>query len=250
MNNYIRDNALQYKINNSAKMILHFDEGIGQLAYDSSGNGNNGVITNATWILGKDNYGLSFDDVDERVQINNLLFPQPISFCGWVNLEVFTSDQNIFSISNQRMRIYLPANAPYLYCNYYDGYSWINLYDWNILTSGWHHLAFTKSINGSSFYVDGDLADSNNNSADIAYVGNTFYCSSCFNYSYLKGSIDEVYLFNKELTSDEVKSIFNYGINQEEDNSFWLNIKMIFPLIYISYLVLLIFTIIYLSIKD
>jgi hypothetical protein len=68
--------------------------------------------------------------------------------------------------------------------------------------------------------------------------------------TFKKSILEKVDALSKELTSDEVKSIFNYGINQEEDNSFWLNIKMIFPLIYISYLVLLIFTIIYLSIKD
>jgi hypothetical protein len=46
-----------------------FDEGSGNIAYDSSGNGNHGTIYGAKWTSGKFGQALSFDGVDDYVRI-------------------------------------------------------------------------------------------------------------------------------------------------------------------------------------
>jgi hypothetical protein len=48
----------------------HFNEGSGTVAYDSSGNNNNGNLVNGpTWVDGKFGKALSFDGVDDYVDI-------------------------------------------------------------------------------------------------------------------------------------------------------------------------------------
>ncbi|MFN3533735.1 MAG: LamG-like jellyroll fold domain-containing protein, partial [Candidatus Brocadia sp.] len=59
-----------------------FDEGTGTVVRDSSGNGNHGRITGATWIAGKSGSGLSFDGVDDYVTIPRRNHDE-ISLCAW-----------------------------------------------------------------------------------------------------------------------------------------------------------------------
>ena len=47
----------------------HFDEGSGSVLVDSSGNGNDGVIYGATWVDGKYGTALSFDGVDDNLEV-------------------------------------------------------------------------------------------------------------------------------------------------------------------------------------
>ena len=45
------------------------NEGVGLVAYDSSGNNNNGMIVGALWVDGKFGKALSFDGVDDYVDV-------------------------------------------------------------------------------------------------------------------------------------------------------------------------------------
>ena len=56
----------------------HFDEGVGSVLADSSGNGNDGVIHGATWVEGTYGGALSFDGVDDYVDVGRQ--PELINF--------------------------------------------------------------------------------------------------------------------------------------------------------------------------
>src|SRR4051812_22721540 len=47
----------------------HFDEGNGSIAYDASGNGNDGTISNAKWVTGKSQDALSFNGANSMVTV-------------------------------------------------------------------------------------------------------------------------------------------------------------------------------------
>jgi ligand-binding sensor domain-containing protein len=66
-----------------------FDEGSGTTALDSA-NGHNGTVNGATWTAGKVGGALSFDGVNDYVDVPDnpaLRFTQNSSFtlCAWVN---------------------------------------------------------------------------------------------------------------------------------------------------------------------
>ncbi|KKO18470.1 MAG: hypothetical protein BROFUL_02834, partial [Candidatus Brocadia fulgida] len=65
-----------------AEACYSFDEGNGNVAGDSSGNGHNGAIAGASWTIGNDGSGLSFDGVDDEVSIP-VLNSEEVSFSAW-----------------------------------------------------------------------------------------------------------------------------------------------------------------------
>lgn len=68
--------------------MWHFDEGSGSIAHDSSGNGNNGTIYDATWTSGISGSALSFDGIDDYVEIpdsDSLDITGAITVEAWMN---------------------------------------------------------------------------------------------------------------------------------------------------------------------
>jgi len=58
--------------NASAELVAHwtFDEGSGDIAYDSSGNGNDGTLNGGpVWVVGKIGGALEFDGADDFVSV-------------------------------------------------------------------------------------------------------------------------------------------------------------------------------------
>src|SRR3989344_6333653 len=86
-------------------LVAHykFDEGSGTTASDSSGNNNIGtLINNPAWTTGKIGGGLSFDGVDDYVNISNesafdFERTNPFSISAWVNYPSGSSDASIVS---------------------------------------------------------------------------------------------------------------------------------------------------------
>ena len=65
----------------------NFEENNGDTAYDRSGNGNDGTIHGASWTTGISGNALSFDGVDDYVDIgNNVKPPFPVTVSAWVKL--------------------------------------------------------------------------------------------------------------------------------------------------------------------
>ena len=95
-----------------------FDETSGTVAYDSSGNGNHGNLTNGpTWVSGKIGGALSFDGVDDSVLIpaTSDLDLQTLSIFAWVYSSNYIQDGFIFekttnSISNTQYNLFLWNN--------------------------------------------------------------------------------------------------------------------------------------------
>ena len=76
----------------SLAALWHFDEGAGSSAFDSSGNGNVGVLTSSTvlptFVPGKFETALKFDGVDDFVQVGDSASLEPstnITVEMWVN---------------------------------------------------------------------------------------------------------------------------------------------------------------------
>ncbi|MFN3533589.1 MAG: fibronectin type III domain-containing protein, partial [Candidatus Brocadia sp.] len=68
----------------SLQVHYAFDEGSGTIAIDSSVNGNDGIINEATWTTGRNGSGLSFDGINSYVSVP-LFNNDEISICAWFN---------------------------------------------------------------------------------------------------------------------------------------------------------------------
>jgi len=82
------------------------------------------------------------------------------------------------------------------------------------LTSGWHHLVSVYNLTDVVFYVDGAEIGSDGTSdvqTDLDFEMNFFGCD-------MVGKIDDVLLFNRSLSSQEVLALYNASTNQYSAN--------------------------------
>ncbi|MEW6157617.1 MAG: LamG-like jellyroll fold domain-containing protein [Verrucomicrobiota bacterium] len=84
-----------------------------------------------------------------------------------------------------------------------------------ITDTSWHHLAVTKSSKTVRFYVDGVLTDTGELNAQFTFttpfgIGAAGARIAGIRYSF-QGSIDELSIYNRPLSSDEIATVFAAG---------------------------------------
>ena len=139
-------------------LYLPFDEGTGTIAYDLSGYGNNGTLldtssTNADgntppqWVDGKIGKALSFDGVDDYVEVTGTTVLDTIktssaryTFSAWINPIVIERVRQIFqrASSGYDRHVFALASDHSIRLSYYDG-AWKAVGSTPI-SSGWHHV--------------------------------------------------------------------------------------------------------------
>ena len=203
-----------------------FDEGYGTIAYDASDQENNGTITGATWTSsGKYGKALVFDGGD-YVNCGNdgsLSIASNISISMWIKVNSFgtyyashlinrwtgTTDANYvlyffgnYSGNNNQGKLTMYANR---------GGAWSSVSSVYTITElgKWYHIAWEySSSTGGQLYIDGVAYGSRVGSGVLATntTGSTKIDSGSFN-----GTIDEVRIYNRTLTQDEITSLYNYA---------------------------------------
>ena len=152
-------------------LLLHFDEGHGRTAHDSSGRAHQGRIHGAEWVEGKFGKALRFDGEKDYVTLGR---PEALDFgketdftveC-WVRIEPDVPPAFYFIVTN-RLRMDMPGYSLLTHKHLHavasigDKVSSVKpLTGAKKLNDGkWHHLALTADRDGAaSLYVDGDLA--------------------------------------------------------------------------------------------
>ncbi|MBI4744175.1 MAG: hypothetical protein HY776_05090, partial [Actinobacteria bacterium] len=136
-----------------------FDEGGGSTAYDKSSANNNGTIYGATWTQGKYGQALSFDGIDDYMQVPNstsLNITDQLTAEAWVKLSSLGNTQTIINKSVYNLNGWR---------TFIDGYNKINFevingMDYLIqsqesIDTNWHHFAFTYDGYNGKIYKDG-----------------------------------------------------------------------------------------------
>jgi N-acetylneuraminic acid mutarotase len=204
-----------------------FDEGSGVVAYDSSGNGNDGNLTNGpTWTSGKIGGALSFDGVDDFVVIpaTSDLDLQTLSIFSWVYSSNYIQDGFIFEkttngFSNTQYNLFLwnnnkiylrtkPPNAGSEYEG--DLRTDTNLSSWNLI-SGTYDGASKKIYINSNMVASmswSSPVDTNPNGISKigAYSNSSGGSDYCFN-----GKLDDIRIYNRALSAAEVQALYNSG---------------------------------------
>ena len=202
-----------------AVLIMHFDEGSGTIAKDESGNGNDGTIHGATWTEGKVNRALSFDGSNDYVEVPNV-----INGLNAVTIEAW------FKYTNSNTWSWIYGGGPGW--NYNPGmcvksgsnvmrYHWRTTADSFYTRDGsitlnpntWYHIAYVYDGSTIKCYINGAVDFSKSSSGTIvAPLTQAIGAGYWDNREYFYGSIDEVCIYNRALTVEEIKS--HYEGNQ------------------------------------
>jgi hypothetical protein len=192
-----------------------FDEGEGDVVYDASGNGNNGRIYNATWTDGIRGKALFFHNSYIRIPGSATIDFSGKSFTltAWVYRE---STDNVHHIFGQGTA----AASQGLHAGYQAGWYgnklsfrfWFNDLDTAASypdVSEWHHVAFTydAETNKRRIYRDGVIVAEDTASEDFSGKGDFYIGRSPFG-DYFHGIIDEVAIFNRALSAEEIRSLY------------------------------------------
>ena len=230
---------------NKGKPIAHykFDKGEGTIAYDSSGNGNNGTITpgtlgqttvgsvkvdaNTMWYngrVGKQNYSLSFDGTDDYVDCGTTLNlgANDFTMSFWLNRTGGYIQYQMIASKG----VYSEVGQWYLY-NYNSDDSW-NFYgdsskscQWtmNECFNKWAHLVIVRKDDQIHIYVNGiekmittdTISGTNANFTNTKHLAIGARAPDGSPDRVFNGLIDEVRIYNYALTADQIKTVYNLG---------------------------------------
>ena len=180
---YLKDKALtdggynpaKYEIGSNLKLIAQseglvgwwsFDEGSGTIAYDRSGNNNNGTLINGpTWTQGKVGGALSFDGVDDYVVVphnSTLNITSSITIMAWIKPQ--TPFRDFFSkTAADIMRIILNEggvnNVKVVYS--IGGITVPTFSENNVISSDtWRQITYRYNGSQTRIFIDGNPSGS------------------------------------------------------------------------------------------
>jgi hypothetical protein len=205
-------------------------------ANDDSGNGNNGTVSGATLTtdrFGNNNSAYNFNGISNNIKINNnaSLNNATFSVSGWFLTNTNATDTYYGAKSIIGKWWQFPSNCDnnynsYIFClakqnnnstvclgtNFYSGNNFY--YDQPINTGSWYHFTFIHdSTSGGKIYINGLLVSSNNINGIICNGINPIYIGADIEngnlYRYFNGKIDDIGIWNRALTVDEVTQLYN-----------------------------------------
>jgi hypothetical protein len=201
-----------------------FEEGIGTIAFDSSGSGNDGILVNGpTWTTGKVGNALSFDGIDDYIQISNFALAPTSGFTmeSWVKLNgpnVLNTYQFFIGDSTANYRLGVdPSFNPFINFGdrndrWYSGFAFT--------PNVWYHYVLVGSKNPdgtlhADVYVNGNLLFSANTYSTSFYSSPlTMFIGRADSKNYVVNSlIDEVAIYNRALTAEEIADHYQKGLN-------------------------------------
>jgi len=188
-------------------------------ADDIVGTNEGGLNNGATFIEGKVGQAFSFDGVDDFVQgtTNNLpIGNEERTLEMWIKVNSSVTTEEFFAgygTFGSGTQIYvLGATGLNLFFSQWGS----AVFGTTVGTESWRHIAVTNSGNLVNLYLDGTLIASGELQINTP-LGTPFYMGrapgSFGDTRRLNGYIDEVSIYNRALTLDEIKSIFDAGAN-------------------------------------
>ncbi|NQE46008.1 hypothetical protein C5S31_08300 [ANME-1 cluster archaeon GoMg2] len=217
-----------------AVLILHFDEGSGTIVKDESGRGNDGTIYGATWTEGISGKALSFDGVDDYVDCGSDTFDNigaAVTVEAWIkptdaNGNVFeggqTNDYNDFfrfQVYGGKVQFALRTGSATRYDIRTDNNARTG--SEIIFTGVWQHLVgVADGVNAPKIYLNGVeqstiqlvSPDYTKGLGDMVGTGNKYFIgkekTDNLNRFFFNGIIDEVAIYNRALSAEEVEAIY------------------------------------------
>jgi hypothetical protein len=204
----------------------NFNEGSGNIAYDSSGSGNDGTIHGATRVdNGSCEKALSFDGVDDYVETDPATFQSnDITVEAWIYPKSFSSYKCIvhkgdrigannllfaFDLISNKISFFISSNG-----NNWDS----TVGTTNLELNKWYHVVgvYRSSDKFFAVYVNGTEDNSKSSTLSSLYhddskywIGARYDNSQFRSDRYFKGIIDEVRIYDRALSEEEIQADMN-----------------------------------------
>lgn len=202
-------------LTNGLVAYWQFNEGDGDTAGDSSGNGYDGVLNgDPKWVDGHFGGALEFDGSEDEVNVpyDAALNPEEaFTVCLWANVEPGSGGHRapISCRDDGPLSGYIIYAEPGNTWQY-----WIGTGAWNSVQGPavdlgeWTHLAAVYSEDGQKFYVNGELAGEGagvliTNPDNNLLIGAGANERAVHEYLFV-GMVDDVRLYNRALEEDEI----------------------------------------------
>jgi hypothetical protein len=201
-----------------------FDETNGTVAYDSSGNGNDGNLTNGpTWTDGRIGGALSFDGTDDHIIMHNFLGiggRNPRSITAWIKTTTFNSTICEYGKDQDSQRwTFLISAEGYLRNEVYNG---ALVASSKINDGNWHFVCSILPPNSTKIsnllhYADGFVEEASFSSdkhfsttlIEHFIIGRRTLGNS--KQDFYTGLIDDVRIYDRALSAEEVQALYNLG---------------------------------------
>ncbi|MGD8786963.1 MAG: LamG domain-containing protein [Phycisphaerales bacterium] len=201
-----------------------FDEGAGTVAADLSGNGYDGTLFDGTtWIEGVYGNALQFDGRDAYVGTGESFLNGVSAFtlAGWVSASNTNAYTSLFGQNDLVEFGFTTENGGQL-GTWMFGNNWVFVgADYDFPYPSWHHVALVGGAEGVVIYIDGQVAasdpgtvSSGSSSFAFAIGGNVFNATG----NWLLGEIDDVWVFSRALTQEEIIDVMLSASASSEPN--------------------------------
>ena len=207
-------------------LYMPLDEGSGSVTQDFSANGFEGaVMGNAKWIDGEFGKALQFAAAADHVLIEDdaaFHIEGAITQAAWVQLDRLPSAHAIIFGTRQGGATrhigfgfgMNPANGIKVWTNgAAGGFKDINDNDTELEIGKWYYLAYTHTDDNNGLveiYVDGEVTYSEESGNPVAPAQNTSAVTiGTWGGEAWTGSVDEVRLWDRALSADEIKASMN-----------------------------------------
>lgn len=187
----------------------------GTTAYDRSGAGNNGTLTNGpTKKPGKLGQAVNFDGVNDLVTAGtNVNITGAITLATWAKTASTGSQYFVSNRNGSTGYAFLMMGSA---DTYKLRFTYFGVQDINSAVSAysadnqWHYYAVTNDLTNTKFYVDGVLFSTTGAVSGISSVGTLEIgeCTSVSNTNF-NGSLDEVRIYNRALSATEIAALYN-----------------------------------------
>jgi hypothetical protein len=197
---------------------LPLSEGSGTTVYDRSGLNNHGTIYGATWQKIWRDWILSFDGVDDYVEVPHsasLNFTKEMTVVAWVKYGYPTTRFEVIvgkgqPVSGEQYWGLIEHDQGFPHFEFWDGANWYyvssNVY---VEVGVWYFVVATYDSSQMKIYVNGELKNTTSCTIPIPTNNRPLMVGKRYDGGNFNGLIGEVRIFRKALTAEQISALYN-----------------------------------------